>query len=57
MCFFHFCQIFGLACMSCNRFRALAADVTRVMLEVGSQGKLGSQAHVADVEGVWLELV
>lgn len=33
-------------------FRALAADVTRVMLEVGSQGKLGSQAHVADVEGV-----
>lgn len=26
-------------------------------LEVGSQGKLGGQAHVPDVEGVWLNLV
>ncbi|KAF8814060.1 hypothetical protein BYT27DRAFT_7206366 [Phlegmacium glaucopus] len=33
--------------------RALAAEVTRVTLEVGSQGKLGGQAHVSDVEGVW----
>jgi osomolarity two-component system sensor histidine kinase NIK1 len=31
--------------------------VTRVTLEVGSQGKLGGQAHVPDVEGVWFELV
>jgi osomolarity two-component system, sensor histidine kinase NIK1 len=38
------------------RLRALAAEVTRVTLEVGSQGKLGGQAHVPDVEGVWLEL-
>jgi osomolarity two-component system sensor histidine kinase NIK1 len=37
--------------------RALAAEVTRVTLEVGSQGKLGGQAHVPDVEGVWFELV
>jgi hypothetical protein len=28
-----------------------------VTLEVGSQGKLGGQAHVPDVEGVWLNLV
>ena len=38
------------------RLRALAAEVTRVTLEVGSQGLLGGQAHVPDVEGVWLEL-
>ena len=38
------------------RLRALAAEVTRVTLEVGSQGKLGGQAHVPDVEGVWLNL-
>jgi osomolarity two-component system sensor histidine kinase NIK1 len=40
-----------------SRLRALAAEVTRVTLEVGSQGKLGGQAHVPDVEGVWLNLV
>ena len=39
------------------RLRALAAEVTRVTVEVGSQGKLGGQAHVPDVEGVWYELV
>ena len=39
------------------RLRALAAEVTRVTLEVGSQGKLGGKAHVPDVEGVWFELV
>ncbi|KII84955.1 hypothetical protein PLICRDRAFT_116963 [Plicaturopsis crispa FD-325 SS-3] len=39
------------------RLRALAAEVTRVTLEVGSQGKLGGQAYVPDVEGVWFELV
>ena len=39
------------------RLRALTADVTRVTLEVGSQGKLGGQAQVPDVGGVWLNLV
>jgi osomolarity two-component system sensor histidine kinase NIK1 len=39
------------------RLRTSAAEVTRVTLEVGSQGKLGGQAHVPDVEGVWFELV
>ena len=38
------------------RLRALAAEVTRVTLEVGQEGKLGGQANVPDVEGVWLEL-
>jgi osomolarity two-component system, sensor histidine kinase NIK1 len=39
------------------RLRLLAAEVTRVTMEVGSQGKLGGQANVPDVEGVWWELV
>lgn len=39
------------------RLRALAAEVTSVSLEVGSQGKSGGQAHVPDVERVWFELV
>ncbi|KAI0919650.1 hypothetical protein AcV5_001658 [Taiwanofungus camphoratus] len=38
------------------RLRTLAAEVTRVTLEVGSKGRLGGQVHVPDVEGVWLEL-
>ena len=38
------------------RLRVLAAEVTRVTLEVGSQGKLGGQAVVPDVEGVWEQL-
>lgn len=38
------------------RLRALAAEVTRVTLEVGSKGKLGGSAVVADVEGVWADL-
>jgi hypothetical protein len=46
-----------ISIMVCDRLRALAAEVTRVTLEVGSQGKLGGQAHVPDVEGVWFELV
>src|SRR5215472_5684290 len=33
-----------------------ASEVTRVAREVGSEGKLGGQAQVADVSGVWREL-
>ncbi|KAF8814177.1 hypothetical protein BYT27DRAFT_7266704 [Phlegmacium glaucopus] len=33
-----------------------AVGVTQVTLEVGSQDKIGGQAHVSDVEGVWLNL-
>lgn len=36
--------------------RTLADEVSRVSLEVGSQGKLGGQAYVPDVEGVWKDL-
>ncbi|CAK5277952.1 unnamed protein product [Mycena citricolor] len=39
------------------RLRTLAVEVTRVTLEVGNQGKLGGEANVPDVEGVWSELV
>ena len=49
--------LYSSALTSYDRLRALAAEVTRVTLEVGSQGKLGGQAHVPDVEGVWFELV
>jgi methyl-accepting chemotaxis protein len=33
-----------------------AAEVTRVALEVGTEGKLGGQAHVRGVAGVWKDL-
>ena len=33
-----------------------AADVTRVSLEVGTEGKLGGQVEVGGVEGRWKEL-
>lgn len=36
--------------------RTLAGEVSRVSLEVGSRGKLGGQANVPDVEGVWKDL-
>lgn len=38
------------------RLRTLADEVSRVSLEVGSQGLLGRVAHVPDVEGVWAEM-
>lgn len=38
------------------QLRTLASEVTRVTLEVGSQGKLGGMAEVPGVEGVWREL-
>ena len=38
------------------QLQALATEVTCVTLEVGSQGKLGGQAVVPDVEGVWQQL-
>ena len=35
---------------------AFAAEVTRVAREVGTEGKLGGQAEVKDVAGVWKDL-
>ena len=39
-----------------DQFNAFAAEVTRVAREVGTEGKLGGQAQVRDVSGVWKDL-
>ncbi len=39
-----------------DQLNAFAAEVTRVAREVGTEGKLGGQAEVQDVSGVWKDL-
>src|SRR5437588_561770 len=39
-----------------DQLNAFAGEVTRVAREVGSEGKLGGQAHVRGVGGVWKDL-
>jgi signal transduction histidine kinase/HAMP domain-containing protein len=39
-----------------DQLNGLANEVTRVAREVGTEGKLGGQAHVKGVGGVWNEL-
>jgi HAMP domain-containing protein/CheY-like chemotaxis protein/GAF domain-containing protein len=39
-----------------GQLRSFAAEVTRVAREVGTEGKLGGQAQVRDVSGVWKDL-
>jgi HAMP domain-containing protein len=39
-----------------KQLAAFAAEVTRVAREVGTEGKLGGQAQVRDVSGVWKDL-
>ncbi|RKH12628.1 HAMP domain-containing protein [Corallococcus sp. CA053C] len=39
-----------------DQLRAFAAEVTRVAKEVGTEGKLGGQADVKGVSGVWKDL-
>src|SRR5438067_6963935 len=39
-----------------DQLRSFAAEVTRVAREVGTDGKLGGQAQVRDVSGVWKDL-
>src|ERR1051325_3338073 len=39
-----------------DQLRGFAAEVTRVAREVGTEGKLGGQAQVRDVSGVWKDL-
>jgi signal transduction histidine kinase/HAMP domain-containing protein/CheY-like chemotaxis protein len=39
-----------------DQLRAFAAEVTRVAREVGMEGKLGGQADVKGVSGVWKDL-
>ena len=39
-----------------DQLGTFAAEVSRVALEVGTQGKLGGQAHVKGVGGTWKAL-
>jgi hypothetical protein len=39
-----------------DQLSAFASEVTRVALEVGTQGILGEQAHVEGVKGTWADL-
>src|SRR4030043_498987 len=39
-----------------DQLRSFASEVTRVAREVGTEGKLGGQAEVKDVAGVWKDL-
>ncbi|WP_394847609.1 HAMP domain-containing protein [Pendulispora brunnea] len=39
-----------------DQLRAFAAEVTRVTREVGTEGRLGGQAHVPEVAGTWKDL-
>ena len=39
-----------------DQLNAFAGEVTRVAREVGSEGKLGGQASVEGVQGIWKEL-
>lgn len=38
------------------QLKSLAKEVTRVSLEVGTEGKLGGQAYVPGAQGTWKEL-
>ncbi|KAH8924750.1 hypothetical protein BT69DRAFT_1308102 [Atractiella rhizophila] len=40
-----------------QKLRIIAAEVSRVSLEIGVQGTLGGQAVVKDVEGTWVKLL
>src|SRR6476659_5797012 len=39
-----------------QQLRVFTSEVTRVAREVGTEGKLGGQAHVPEVSGVWRDL-
>ena len=39
-----------------DQLNSFAAELTRVAREVGTEGKLGGQANVKDVSGVWKDL-
>jgi methyl-accepting chemotaxis protein len=39
-----------------DQLNLFASEVTRVALEVGTQGKLGGQANVSGVGGIWEDL-
>src|SRR6185437_3956842 len=39
-----------------DQLNSFASEVTRVAREVGTEGKLGGQANVEDVQGIWKDL-
>ncbi|HWB12212.1 MAG TPA: HAMP domain-containing protein [Pirellulales bacterium] len=39
-----------------DQLRSFSSEVTRVVREIGSEGKLGGQAHVKGVAGTWKDL-
>lgn len=39
-----------------DQLAIFAAEVTRVAREVGTEGKLGVQAEVENIEGTWQEI-
>ncbi len=39
-----------------DQLNSFASEVTRVAREVGTEGKLGGQAHVRGVAGTWKDL-
>ena len=39
-----------------DQLNSFASEVTRVAREVGTEGKLGGQAHVKGVGGTWKDL-
>lgn len=39
-----------------DQLAVFASEVSRVAEEVGTEGKLGGQAHIADVSGIWKTL-
>ncbi|GGK18645.1 histidine kinase [Deinococcus malanensis] len=51
-----FLQIVSTVNTMVEQLNAFASEVTRVAREVGTEGKLGGQAQVAGVGGVWKDL-
>jgi HAMP domain-containing protein/signal transduction histidine kinase/CheY-like chemotaxis protein len=49
-------QLKGTINTMVDQLSSFAAEVTRVAKEVGTEGKLGGQAQVEGVSGVWLDL-
>ena len=49
-------RISGVVNTMVDQLASFASEVTRVAREVGTEGKLGGQAQVRDVAGIWKEL-
>ena len=49
-------RISGVVTTMVDQLASFASEVTRVAREVGTEGKLGGQADVRDVAGIWKDL-